>query len=118
MCSILEHRVKLTRRTTHAKLTLRVLAWPRNKARGNFLAAGMPEDPSSSQEAILFLVYRVRFHFHHVLAGHREDLLQTPRGLERRQRKEEVSNPVVPGQGAVRNLAVKAVPQALLTRLE
>jgi hypothetical protein len=60
----------------------------------------------------------MRLHFDDKLASQGEDPLQATRRFERRQREEEVDEAVAPSQHTVHDLAVEAVPQALLTGLE
>jgi len=60
----------------------------------------------------------MRFQFDDELVSERVDPLQAFRRFERRQREEEIYEPMPSGQAAVHSSSIEAVPQAFLPSLE
>jgi len=55
----------------------------------------------------------MRLHFHDRLASEGEDRLEPALRFDRRERKEEVREPVTPGKRAVDDFAIESVAEAL-----
>ena len=80
--------------------------------------ADAAEDLPALQKPILVRSRGMRRDFDGELARERGDAPQPARGLERREREEEVVETMTPGQGTVDRLPVPPVPHALLAGLK